>query len=436
MKRFRISGLVGLAKRVRQELAGPVSPERLAQIRWDVQDTIRTIEQTLRDKGVRAQDLPAPSRKAHQFLKSLDLDAVVTQEMSSASSFPPESVSFRGLHGHFDSLLDRLARATQSSWRGRPALGKQGQPCPERSRRDGLPTQGLEGDPKRDTSRLGTQALATQLEEVYHQIKSDSESIEHEVRAQHVRPEQLKKQAREMRGWLAYFSQRENFDAYCAAVRRAEPAFRAASLWSTRRTFDILVHFRPLRGMYHIVGYSDWALVQLPTPAICFDEEILRSAARIAFKKGGDRQLVHEAAAGESYRRIASVLEQLGGVVTQARGLHHDLDASFDRVNAEYFDGAMSRPHLVWSRTFATRKFGHYDHAHDTIMVNMVLDRASIPEFAVDFIVYHELLHKHLGVTWKNNRIAAHTPELAERERQFQHYDQAKIVLRKLASER
>ena len=37
MKRFRISGLVGLAKRVRQELAGPVSPERLGQIRWDIE---------------------------------------------------------------------------------------------------------------------------------------------------------------------------------------------------------------------------------------------------------------------------------------------------------------------------------------------------------------------------------------------------------------
>lgn len=446
MKRFRISGLVGLAKRVRQELAGPVSPERLAQIRWDVQDTIRTIEQALRDKGVRAQDLPAPSRKAYQFLKGLNLDAVVTQEMSSASSFPPESVSFRGLQSHFDGLLDRLARAAESSSEAgraslRPAQGRlahdtiaqasrprnpeHGQACPERSERDGRA-------PRAEALALQRQ----QLEEVYHQIKSGSEGIEHEVRAQHVRPEQLKKPARDMRGWLAYFSQRENFEAYCAAVQRAEPAFRAASVWSARKSFEILVHFRPLRGMYHIVGYSNWALVQLPTPAICFDEEILRSAARIAFKKGGDRQLVHDAATGECYRQIAATLEQLGGVVTQARGLHHDLDASFDRVNAEYFDGAMSRPHLVWSRTFATRKFGHYDHAHDTIMVNMVLDRPTIPEFAVDFIVYHELLHKHLGVTWKNNRIAAHTPELAARERQFQHYEQAKVVLRKLASER
>ncbi len=401
MKRLRISGLVGLAKRVRQELAGPVSSARLAQIRWDVQDAIQAIEQLLRDKAVRAQDLPAPSRKAFQFLRSLNLNTVVTDESASASRFPVESVSFHGLQRHFDGLLNQLARAAQPG-----ARAPQGKAPP------------------------GT------LKEVYETIRSDSENIEQEIRAQHIRPEQLKKPAREMRGWFAYFSQRAHFEEYCAAVRRAAPVFHAASPWAKKESFEMLVHFRPLRGMYHIVGHSEGALVQIPTPALCFDQDVLRSLARTAFKKGGDRKAVHDAAGSECYRRIVTALEQLGGVVAQARGVHHDLEASFERVNATYFNGAMSRPHLVWSRTFATRKFGHYDHAHDTIMVNMVLDRPTVPEFAVDLIVYHELLHKQLGVTWKNNRIAAHTPELAARERQFKHYDQAKAVLRKLASER
>jgi len=404
MKRLRISGLVGLAKRVRQELAGPVSPERLAQLRWDVEDAVKTIQQMLRDKGVRAQDLPSPSKKAYQFLKGLDLNSVVTEESSSASSFPPESVSFRGLQGHFDNLLDRLAQVAQP-----PPAGEdhpRGRGCHK------------------------------PLEEVYETIASDSESIEDEVRAQNLRPEQLKKQAREMRGWLAYFSQRENFDEYCAAVRRAEPVFRATSIWPAGKAVAVLVHFRPMRGMYRVRGYPDTILVDLPTAMICFDQGLLRSVARIAFKKGGDRKAVHDAAAGEAYRRIDSAIELLGGAVAQTRGLHHDLAASFDRVNAEYFDGTVSRPHLVWSRTFAVRKFGHYDHSHDTVMVNMVLDRQTVPAFAVDLIIYHELLHRQLGITWKNNRIAAHTPELAEKERQFKHYEQARAVLRKLASER
>jgi hypothetical protein len=320
------------------------------------------IEQMLRDKGVRAQDLPSPSRKALQFLKGLDLDSVVTAESGSASSFPPDSVSFRGLQGHFDNLLSQLAHHKD---------------CP-------------------------------QAEEVYELIVSASESIEDEVRAQNLRPEQLKKQAREMRGWLAYFSQRENFDEYCAAVRRAEPVLRATSIWPAGKSVAVLVHFRPMHGMYRIRGYPDTLLVHLPTPMICFDQDLLRSVAQVAFKKKGDRKVVHDAAASEPYRRIDSALDLLGGVVAQTRGVHHDLAASFDRVNAEYFDGAMSPPHLVWSRTFAARKFGHYDHAHDTVMINMVLDKRTVPELAIDFIVYHELLHRQLGITWKSNRIAAH----------------------------
>jgi len=65
-----------------------------------------------------------------------------------------------------------------------------------------------------------------------------------------------------------------------------------------------------------------------------------------------------------------------------------------------------------------------------------VLDRKTVPEFTVDFIVYHELLHKQLGITWQSNRMAAHTPEFREKEREFKQYDQAKAVLRKLATER
>jgi hypothetical protein len=225
MKRLCISGLVGLAKRVRQELTGPVSPERVAQLRWDIEDAVKTIEKMLRDKSVRAQDLPLPSKKAYQFLKGLNLNTIVTEGTSSVSRFAPESVSFRGLQRHFDSLLNELAHVAQPSWRGRPALANRDRPgsaTPEEQGQDGLATQGLEA--------LATSERRRQLEEVYEMIVSASENIEDEVRAQNVRPEQLRKPAREMRGWLAYFSQRENFDEYCAAVRRAAPVFRAAAV--------------------------------------------------------------------------------------------------------------------------------------------------------------------------------------------------------------
>jgi len=390
MKRLRISGLVGLAKRVRQELAGPVSDERLAHLRQEVESAVTGITQICREKGIRLQSLPAPSRKALQFLQGLDWDAVVPEEAPAGSRFPPDSLSFRGLPRYFDNLLKRLAQNVDH---------------PE-------------------------------LEKIYETLAADSHSLEDDIRRNNIRPEQLKKQARELRGWFAYFAQRANFERYCAAVRRAEPVFRETCPWPAAKTAAVLVRFRPMRGMYRVRGYADAIVVDLPTPMICFDRDLLRSVAQIAFKKGGDRQAVHNATAGEAHRRIDAAIELLGGVVTQMRGLHHDLAESFDRVNTQYFGGAMNRPRLVWSRTFAVRKYGHYDHAHDTVMVNAALDRGTVPACAVDFIVYHELLHRQLGITWKSNRIAAHTADFAEKERQFRQYDEAKAVLRELASER
>jgi hypothetical protein len=390
MKRLRIPGLVKFAKRVRLELAGPVSAERLAWLRREIDDSIGAIEQVARDEGIPVRNMPLPSRKAYLFLKGLDLSTIATEDSSSPSSFPPESVSFRGLQSYFDGLLNRIARSNNPS----------------------------------------------QWEEVYRKIVSSSESIETDLKAKNTRPEQLKRSAREMRGWLAYFSERENFEEYCAAVQRAERIFREACTWPAAQSVVILVYFRPQQGMYRIRGYSDAIVVHLATPMICFDERLLRSVAELAFKKRGDRKLALDATGSEPYRRIVSALELLGGVVAQTRGMHHDLAASFDRVNTAYFDGGVSRPRLVWSRTFAARKFGHYDHAHDTVMVNIVLDRKTVPESAVDFIVYHELLHKQLGITWQSNRMAAHTPEFREKEREFRRYDQAKAVLRKLATER
>ena len=53
-----------------------------------------------------------------------------------------------------------------------------------------------------------------------------------------------------------------------------------------RSPSTILVHFRPMHGMYHICGYSNWALVRLPTPAICFDEGLLAVGGSDRLQKG------------------------------------------------------------------------------------------------------------------------------------------------------
>jgi hypothetical protein len=90
---------------------------------------------------------------------------------------------------------------------------------------------------------------------------------------------------------------------------------------------------------------------------------------------------------------------------------------------------------LTWSRTFTGRKFGHYDPIRDTVMISCSLDRSSVPVQALDFVMYHELLHKQLGVDWRSGRAAAHTPEFRAAERRFDHYQEAEALLKRVANE-
>ena len=94
-------------------------------------------------------------------------------------SFVPNSISFRGLKSYLNSLLDQIAQGPEDSL----------------------------------------------LQQIYDSIQESTGNIESQIRIKNIKPEQLKSQSRLIRGWLAYFAQRENFDEYLAAIRRAKPVF-------------------------------------------------------------------------------------------------------------------------------------------------------------------------------------------------------------------
>lgn len=70
-----------------------------------------------------------------------------------------------------------------------------------------------------------------------------------------------------------------------------------------------------------------------------------------------------------------------------------ELLLSFKRVNEEYFDNELVMPNLVWG-SLSFRKLGHYEYTTDTVLVSSVLRGESV---LLDFVVFHELLHKKLG---------------------------------------
>jgi len=128
-------------------------------------------------------------------------------------------------------------------------------------------------------------------------------------------------------------------------------------------------------------------------------------------------------------RHYASLDPHKTGRPINKSGKYVNLDQSFSRVNKKYFNNAMERPTLTWSARRTYRTMGYYDTLNDILTISRSLDQKSISEEVVDFIMYHELLHKHFGSPSINGRRRAHTAQFRKAEKQFERFDQINLEL-------
>jgi hypothetical protein len=153
----------------------------------------------------------------------------------------------------------------------------------------------------------------------------------------------------------------------------------------------------------------------------------------------------------------------------RARGHCFDLEALRDRFNRDYFGGALLVA-ITWGRgaagprgaepagheTVASRwlealglgrrpksapaaapengsfhiRLGSYHERDNLVRIHPVLDRPEVPEFVVESIVYHEMLHAALPPTRsRNGRRRVHTAEFRRRERLYARFEEAEAWL-------
>ena len=109
------------------------------------------------------------------------------------------------------------------------------------------------------------------------------------------------------------------------------------------------------------------------------------------------------------------------------QGKYYDLREIYSKVNSEYFNGRVSAS-ITWgtkSPRYAVRKrtLGSYSGHTNTIRINPILDKKSVPLYFVEFIVYHEMLHADIDVETKNGRRSVHSREFRRREKLFKYYE-------------
>ena len=226
------------------------------------------------------------------------------------------------------------------------------------------------------------------------------------------------------------------------AIRRAEAAFRRAfrELNLDAPVPSIEVRFRQYARMRSklVPAHSgsiraDLSDLLVDAPADALDSLAVTLLARFYRKpvRDGARERFDQWASRPEIVTRRLHIQQARGrkQMLPPRGDEYDLDELFADLNERFFDGALRKPALGWSLQSSRRRMGHYDLAHETIVVNRALDRPNVPQLAVEFVLYHEMLHvKHPAETCRG-RYRVHTEAFRADERRFPRIEEAKRML-------
>jgi len=170
-------------------------------------------------------------------------------------------------------------------------------------------------------------------------------------------------------------------------------------------------------------------------------ESVLRAIAHILIAKIYKKPI--SAAHNHRYKRfqyseaVARQTEQIRSSRGAKRysgpeGRYFNLEEVFDSLNERFFHGLLGRPQLTWSEQAAKRLLGHYDAAHNTIVVSRVFDRPSSPRYAIEYLLYHEMLHLKHPVSVRGTRRCVHGAAFKADEKLFPELEKALAFLKRL----
>jgi hypothetical protein len=136
----------------------------------------------------------------------------------------------------------------------------------------------------------------------------------------------------------------------------------------------------------------------------------------------------------QDVRRDLHLLRQSRGRkhISGPQGERYNLQDIFNQINAQFFHGLLAQPALGWSRSVSKSILGHFDSSHNAIIISRLLDKPNAPRLAVEYVMYHEMLHVRFPVETKGTRRSIHPKVFRDAEKLFPQFKEAKVVLDKL----
>src|SRR5688572_12278861 len=161
------------------------------------------------------------------------------------------------------------------------------------------------------------------------------------------------------------------------------------------------------------------------------DPVITRALARYIADNDRDASRVLGDFIDGNHGQVRGRARRAPGAIMLTAGDIHDLCAIYDDLNARYFGDRITAS-ITWGpRTGRPRrrnsiKMGSYSVEDRVIRIHRSLDRAFVPRFFVEWIVFHEMLHQVHDIKVVNGRREFHSKAFLADEARFEHYRQAR----------
>ncbi len=205
---------------------------------------------------------------------------------------------------------------------------------------------------------------------------------------------------------------------------------------------EIRAEFYPFVGVKNTIRRRDNLLhARISDQLDAAPEDVLHALAHQlmakVYRKKVDRDLVRhyrQYLASHEMNTRAHAMRQLRGRkrITTPKGDIYHLEEIFDDLNRQFFQGLLHRPRITWSAVRSRRRLGHYDSSHHVIVVSRIFDHHTVPRYAVEYILYHEMLHLKHPVRLNGSRRCVHGREFQADEKLFPRLEQAKAFLKTL----
>jgi predicted metal-dependent hydrolase len=202
------------------------------------------------------------------------------------------------------------------------------------------------------------------------------------------------------------------------------------------------VEFFPFANINNTIRLRDGELrVRLSDLLEGAPEPVLRALAHILLAKIYRRPIVRAQATryrkyvqSHEIRKKAHLVRQVRGRkrIESAHGRYYNLEVIFEDLNRRFFGGMQARPQLSWSQRRARNLLGHYDPAHNAIIVSRIFDHPAVPRYAVEYILYHEMLHLRHPVKLNGSRRCVHSAEFHAEEKLFPELEAAQKFIRRM----